>query len=52
MSDYEAIREAVFRYCEGYRHKDRARLEQAFALDVAIMTGYTKTKMANLNCGQ
>ena len=48
MSDYEAISEAVFHYCEGYRSKDRERLEQAFALDVANMMGYTKNKDGEL----
>ena len=48
MNDYEAISEAVFHYCEGYRNKDRQRLEKAFALDVAIMTGYTKNKDGEL----
>ena len=42
MSDYEAIQETVFHYCEGYRHKDRERLEKAFALDIANMMGYIK----------
>ena len=27
MSDYEAIQETVFHYCEGYRQKNRERLE-------------------------
>lgn len=31
MSDYEAISETVFHYCEGYRNKDRERLEKAFS---------------------
>lgn len=39
MSDYDAIRDAVFHYCEGYRKKDRVRLERAFATDVATMYG-------------
>lgn len=43
MSDYDAIRDAVFHYCEGYRHKDRARLERAFAVDTATMLGYTRS---------
>ena len=42
MNDYDAIRETVFHYCEGYRDKDRERLEKAFALDVANMMGYIK----------
>jgi len=40
MSDYDAIKETVFHYCEGYRNKDRKRLEKAFSLDVASMMGY------------
>jgi hypothetical protein len=30
----------VFHYCEGYCHKDRERLEKAFALEIANMMGY------------
>ncbi|HEX7040357.1 MAG TPA: nuclear transport factor 2 family protein [Trueperaceae bacterium] len=44
MSDYEAIRETVFHYCEGYREKDRARLERAFAPNVAVMFGCTRNE--------
>ena len=48
MSDYDDIRETVFHYCEGYRNKDRERLEKAFALEVAIMTGYTRNEQGKL----
>ena len=44
MSDYEAIRETVFHYCEGYRTKDRERLERAFALEHATMMGHTRNE--------
>ena len=48
MSDYDDISETVFHYCEGYRNKDRKRLEKAFALEVAIMTGYTRNEHGEL----
>jgi hypothetical protein len=37
MSDYDAIKETVFHYFEGYRDKDRERLEKAFSLEIANM---------------
>ena len=40
MSDYDAIGETIFHYFEGVQTKDRARLERAFALDVANIIGY------------
>ncbi len=40
MSDYDAIAETIFHYFEGVQTKDRARLERAFALDVANIIGY------------
>ncbi len=40
MSDYDAIKETIFHYFEGVQTKDRARLERAFALDVANIIGY------------
>lgn len=49
MSDYDGISETVFNYCEGYRHKDRERLEKAFSLDVANMMGYIKNEEGKLN---
>ena len=42
MSDYDAIKETVFHYCEGYRNKDRERLEKAFVVEIANMIGYIK----------
>jgi len=42
MSDYEAIETAVFDYFEGYKTKDRVRLERAFAVEVANLMGYRK----------
>jgi len=42
MSDYEAISAAVSDYYDGYRTKDRARLERAFAVEVANLMGYRK----------
>ncbi len=40
MNDYDAIKETIFHYFEGVKTKDRARLERAFALDVANIIGY------------
>ena len=40
MNDYDAIKETIFHYFEGVKNKDRARLERAFALDVANIIGY------------
>ena len=48
MSDYDAIKETVFHYCEGYRNKDRERLEKAFSLEIANMMGYIKNKEGKL----
>jgi hypothetical protein len=33
MNDYDAIKETVFHYYEGYRDKNRERLEKAFSLE-------------------
>jgi len=44
MTDYEAIHATVFDYFDGYRTKDRARLERAFAVEVANLMGYRKTQ--------
>lgn len=43
MSDRDEIRKTIFHYFDGYKTKDRARLERAFATDVAQMIGYWKT---------
>ena len=48
MSDYDAIKETVFHYCEGYRNKYRERLEKAFSLEIANMMGYIKNKEGKL----
>lgn len=40
MTDYDAIRDTVFAYYEGYRTKNRALLERAFASEVANLMGY------------
>ena len=40
MTDHEAVKDTVLNYYEGYLHKDRFRLEKAFALEVANMQGY------------
>jgi hypothetical protein len=42
MTDHQAIHTAVFDYYEGYRTKNRARLERAFAVEVANLMGYRK----------
>ena len=48
MNDYESISNAIFDYFEGYRAKDRTRLERAFAVDVAHMMGYWKNQDGQL----
>ena len=48
MDDYDAIKETISHYHEGYRNKDRARLERAFALDVAHIMGYAKNEEGEL----
>ena len=48
MIDYDAIKEVVYDYFEGYKAKDRARLERAFALDVCNMMGYWKNQDGEL----
>lgn len=48
MDDHDAIKETIFHYFEGYRTKDRARLERAFALDVAHIMGYAKNQDGDL----
>ena len=42
MNDYDAICDTIFHYFEGYKAKDRARLERAFVVDIANMMGYWK----------
>ena len=49
MSDYDSIQETVFHYYEGYRGKNRERLEKAFAVEVANMMGYIKKSEGQLN---
>ena len=44
MNNYDAIKETVFHYFEGYRDKNRERLEKAFSLEIAIMMGYINNK--------
>ena len=48
MNDYSAIEETVFHYFEGYKSKDRARLEKAFAIDIANMMGYWKNDQGDM----
>ena len=48
MDDYEAIKETILHYFEGYQTKDRAHLERAFALDVAHIMGYAKNAAGEL----
>lgn len=48
MSNYDAIKETVFHYCEGYRNKDRERLEKAFVVEIANMIGYIKNEKGKL----
>ena len=48
MNDYDAIQETVFHYFEGYRTKNRERLERAFVVDIANIMGYWKNKEGEL----
>ena len=50
MDDYDAIKETIFHYFEGVKNKDRARLEQAFALDGANIIGYDYRNAAGVRC--
>jgi hypothetical protein len=40
MNDYDAIQETVLHYFEGYRIKNRERLERAFVIETANIMGY------------
>ena len=42
MKDDDAIQETVFHYFEGYRTKNRERLERAFVVEIANIMGYWK----------
>ena len=48
MDDFDAIKETIYHYFEGFQTKDRARLERAFALDVAHIMGYAKNSEGEL----
>ena len=48
MNDRDEITETVLHYFEGYKTKDRARLERAFAVDVANLMGYWKNQDGEL----
>ncbi len=48
MDDLDAIKETIYHYFEGFQTKDRARLERAFALDVAHIMGYAKNSEGEL----
>jgi len=48
MDDIDSIKETINHYFEGYQTKDRARLERAFALDVAHIMGYNKNETGEL----
>lgn len=41
-TDYDAIKATIENYFDGLRFADRARLEQAFAVEYAHMKGYIK----------
>jgi hypothetical protein len=47
-TDYDAIAATIGDYFDGLRFADRARLEQAFAVDYAHMKGYIKDAKGNL----
>ena len=48
MKDYDAIEETVFHYFEGYRTKNRERLERAFVVEIANMKGYMKNEQGGI----
>ncbi len=48
MSDYAAIEEVIALYFEGFKTKDRAKLERVFATDVAQMISYCDDGNGNL----
>ncbi len=48
MLDYDAVKETVFHYYQGYRDKDRERLEKAFSLEIANMMGYIRKEEGKL----
>ncbi|MFT4561633.1 MAG: hypothetical protein ACI9BW_001374 [Gammaproteobacteria bacterium] len=47
-SDYDLIKTTIGNYFDGLRLADRARLEQAFAVEYAHMKGYIKDTDGNL----
>ncbi|MEM7542744.1 MAG: nuclear transport factor 2 family protein [Pseudomonadota bacterium] len=49
MSDYDAIKETIGNYFDGFRLRDRERLEKAFAVDMAHMKGYVKGSDGSLS---
>ena len=48
MSDFDAIKETLFDYFNGYQAKDRALLENAFAVEIANLMGYMKNDKGEL----
>ena len=48
MNDYDAIQETVLHYFEGYRTKNRERLERAFVVEIANIMGYRKNDKGEL----
>jgi hypothetical protein len=48
VKDYDAIEETIFHYFEGYRTKNRERLERAFVVEIANMKGYMKNEQGEL----
>lgn len=47
-SEIRAIEETLANYFEGYRNRDRARLEKAFAVPAAHMKGYARNAEGEL----
>ena len=48
LTDYDAIKATINDYFDGLRFADRARLERAFAVDIAHMKGYITDKSGKL----
>lgn len=48
MNDYDAIQETIFHYFEGYKAKNRERLEKAIAVEIGNISGYCKNAEGKL----
>ena len=48
MTEHDAIAQTISHYYDGYKTKDRALLERAFATEVAQMVGYSTVPSGKL----